>query len=75
MTLHLHSCEPGQPETVSVSGWRTIATAPIGRDVLTFNILGEITVQPADGEWWRLNAKLLAVPTHWMPLPDPPVTP
>lgn len=75
MTLHLHSCADSQPE--SVSGWRDIASAPSnGIPILVFGGRHELPeVVPSDGDWWRSNPTLKALPTHWMPLPDPPVTP
>ena len=57
--------------------WRPIETSPKdGQRVLVFDprrgrVMG-VEIRQADGEWWRMN-KL--GPTHWMPLPQPPVTP
>lgn len=57
-----------------MSEWQPIETAPSnGAYVLIVGGRHAVaTTAPADGEWWRSNKLLKAVPTHWMPLPAPP---
>jgi hypothetical protein len=65
--------------TRPTDGWQPIETAP-GADSDMEKVLvcgGRWTVPEivhADGEWWRMRAAQgsPAVPTHWMPLPNPP---
>jgi hypothetical protein len=62
--------------------WQPIATAPVGRPVLVwyaqFSDEGgaNVLAQRADGSWTDGDEDTdttWARPTHWMPLPDPPV--
>jgi hypothetical protein len=52
--------------------WQPIETAPNGGNVI---VIGgryeEPEIIPADGDWWR-TCGLIGVPTHWMPLSEPP---
>ena len=51
--------------------WQPIATAPKDRRVL----LGAPSVV-REGEWWEAYGGMWSVdfsPTHWMPLPEPPL--
>jgi len=68
--------------------WQPIATAPRdGTNILTYG-LGGIQIEKWDTDeyarkprpFWRCYARnstdnRMAQPTHWLPLPDPPVTP
>lgn len=61
-----------------MTGWQPIETAPEdGRQVIVYGgtVLGEkVEMRGADGGWWRLCKKqgYHSIPTHWMPLPEPP---
>ena len=56
--------------------WQLIETAPKGdAPVLVWN--GEhitIAVRSALNDWRTADVFLNIVPTHWMPMPDPPVS-
>ena len=58
-------------------GWRGIDSAPKdGTVVIVFGGRYETPVAvPADGDWWRSKTgrETNAVPTHWRPLPAPPI--
>jgi hypothetical protein len=67
------------PAGVQEQGWQPIATAPKEARVLAllkpqpFEAVGEITfAYCTQGVWTRDDIGEPAVPTHWMPLPDPP---
>ncbi len=60
-----------------MNSWQPIETAPDATVDLLILVYGgryaTPTVVAADGEYWRFNiGKLKAIPTHWMPLPNPP---
>lgn len=58
-----------------MSKWQPIETAPSDPKQRILVLGGRHKTPetvPADGEWWRLNRDLKAVPTHWMPLPELP---
>ena len=67
-----------------VSGWRDIASAPKDDDVLLYSenegvragYWYDLQTPPPHG-WWAVETQGLTggivQPTHWMPLPDPPV--
>ena len=57
-----------------LDGWQDISTAPKdgGRIIVIGGRHSEPEIVEADGEWWRSNPSLRAVPTHWMHLPPPP---
>jgi Protein of unknown function (DUF551) len=65
-----------------MSEWQPIETAPAhtGKETASLRVLviggiySEATKIPADGEWWREQAKqgIGTGPTHWMPLPEAP---
>ena len=61
------------PEAVT-EAWQPIETAPNdGKPVLVFGGRHvEPEIVPADGDWWR-SYDGTATPTHWQPLPTPPV--
>jgi hypothetical protein len=55
--------------------WQQIETAPDGQLIIVYSEHGD-----SDDWWmnvsWRVegeDADLMSKPTHWMPLPDPPV--
>ena len=61
------------------SGWQPIETAPNmsqENKILVF-CRGKVDIQFADGDWWRREKinENKAIPTHWMPLPEPPEEP
>ena len=59
-----------------MSEWQPIETAPTGPQMII--IFGGrhagVTISEADGDWWRWQKEkgLSTIPTHWMPLPEPP---
>ena len=54
-------------------GWREISSAPRnGTWVLLYELGHGICLGFADGEPWKADDKLCD-PTHWRPLPEPPV--
>lgn len=59
--------------------WQPINSAPSsGQPILVYGGRHSTpTLVAADGKWWRQSAETYngsnAVPTHWMPLPAPPV--
>lgn len=57
-----------------MSDWQPIETAPDDGNIIVFGgRYSEPTIVLADGEHWRLmRGKYRAIPTHWMPLPEPP---
>ncbi len=63
--------------------WQPIETAPKNTDVLVYVLDGYEKMGVAmfhtyaykDGGWWQWEHEYQVreiVPTHWMPLPDPP---
>lgn len=63
--------------------WQPIATAPKdGTRVLVaapshLTMIGawlEKRVTYMEGKWWSNNAPIIPDPTHWQPLPEPPVS-
>ena len=55
------------------SGWQPIETAPKdGTPILVFDEGAICIATFADDYWWD-NGAMTIPPTHWMPLPDPPV--
>ena len=65
-----------------MTGWRDIGTAPRDRTrILCFNRVAGIyvTVWDADKKefpmrgWDEMDGVWYPVPSHWQPLPDPPV--
>lgn len=61
--------------------WQPIETARGGRVLAFWAQYGRESVRVAErmqtsdgGHWWRdpFSGRNLKVPTHWMPLPDPP---
>lgn len=63
--------------------WLDISTAPRdGTEILVVFSTGVMAVRrwhrdlrsKAGGYWVSGNYRFFAEPTHWMPLPDPPVT-
>ena len=60
----------------SVEGWLGIESAPVWEDDILIMVTGGRYIPPqlirSDGDYWR-TAKLKAVPTHYMPLPAPPI--
>lgn len=74
----------GDPQEQIMSEWQPIATAPKdGRPVLVYIPEGHprkasqgLRVAHWEQPWkcWQLlPGQLIVIPTHWMPLPDPPV--
>lgn len=64
---------------VPPSPWQPIATAPKDEDVLTFGRAGMVVARLKDGCWEIYNygymyGEVPKAPTHWMPLPLPPVS-
>jgi len=60
------------------SKWQPIATAPQdGASVLLFHPAWDMfevgVYNPAVGRWQERTGDLLETPTHWMPLPPPPI--
>ena len=82
--------EPGpRPESIAApiekreEGWQPIETAPKdGTWIIGVwkNVLGELGVVPVrwgvswDNQYWA-NGVVVYEPTHWRPLPEPPVSP
>jgi len=77
---------PTEQAETPVVGWQPIETAPVEDRVLIFrpSIFEEdrIFLASLDGEgWWTVHDGKHdhnlrgADPTHWMPLPAPPITP
>jgi hypothetical protein len=74
---------------IAMQGWQPIATAPRdGRAILVYipGSVGHAVRQDVIAVYWSgwsggrwetawSGAKLMARPTHWMPLPDPPQQP
>lgn len=63
--------------------WQPIETAPsaeedFGRRVIIFDprLKEPVQITLADGGWWRYRKERdgATSPTHWMPLPEPPLT-
>lgn len=55
--------------------WQPIATAPRedGIEVLTWDGISiRVAVRAYDDKWWTLGLPAF-VPSHWMPLPEPPM--
>ena len=56
--------------------WQPIETAPVNH--LSMLVYGEygmlVAFRDMDWEWWPIpaHAQLGYVPSHWMPLPEPP---
>jgi hypothetical protein len=55
--------------------WQPSETAPKGCDVLVF--FGKFRIirvirQSHDGEWHDEDGAVYAMPSYWMPLPEPP---
>ena len=58
-----------------MTDWQPIETAPDdGRKIIVYGgSRTEPTIEEADGGWWRLYIGAMnSIPTHWMPLPEPP---
>lgn len=56
-------------------GWRPIETCPSdGALILAFGgSRTKVQVECADGDWWRGGCPDDTAPTHWRPLPPPPL--
>jgi Protein of unknown function (DUF551) len=67
-----------------MSGWKPIASAPfqIGRPLLLYprpaNAQGSSYSTVFEGYWdgdgWQTSRATACYPTHWMPMPPPPLT-
>lgn len=55
--------------------WQPMERAPRdGRNILVFDLdLGAVVAYLLNSDWLLVGGKFIAYPTHWMPLPDPPV--
>lgn len=77
------------PPAESVAGWQAIATAPLNTSILIFipnlehngpGIYRAIHVDMGTGKRWHATTVAMGrdlrrdmMPTHWRPLPDPPL--
>lgn len=69
------------PQPLREADWQPIETAPAATECLDRRVLviggihKEAAIVLADGGWWRTRAGQGSngVPTHWMPLPVPPI--
>jgi hypothetical protein len=57
------------------SNWQPIETAPKDGKILAYDPdFGLQVMVFSDGFWWdTIDSILKTIPTHWMPLPEPPV--
>ena len=54
--------------------WQPIATAPSGTNVLVVEKMRgiEVAFHHPDYGWMSKPGRYTVIPTHWMPLPEPP---
>lgn len=76
MVLKAMASEAALSALPAVEGWLGIESAPVWEDDILIMVTGGRYIPPqlirSDGDYWR-TAKLKAVPTHYMPLPAPPI--